>query len=99
MKRLTMILSAALMGIASAAVAADDSTKTGGGPSGPGAVTGDPAASSQNVSRDTTGRGYTRSGSGMSSSGGRDDNGDQGRDAMPESNKDVRPNDPGPSRH
>jgi len=35
----------------------------------------------------------------MSSSGGRDDNGDQGRDAMPESNKNVRPHEPGPSRH
>ena len=99
MKRLTMILSAALIGVASAAVAADDSTGKGGGPSGPGAVTGDPAASSQNADHDTTGRGYTRSGSGMSSSGGRDDNGDQGRDAMPESNKNVRPHEPGPSRH
>ena len=38
MKRLTMMLSAALIGIASAAVAADDSTKTGGGPSGPGSA-------------------------------------------------------------
>jgi len=98
MKRLTMILSAALIGITSAAVAADDSS-TRGGPSGPGAVTGDPAASSQNADHDTTGRGYTRSGSGMSSSGGRDDNGDQGRDAMPESNNSVRPHEPGPSRH
>jgi len=86
-----------LIGIASAAAAAENSTP--GGPSGPGAVTGDPAASSQNADHDTTGRGYTRSGSGMSSSGGRDDNGDQGRDAMPESNNSVRPHEPGPSRH
>jgi hypothetical protein len=32
-----------------------------------------------------------RSGSGTSTSGGSDANGDQGRDAMPESNKTVKP--------
>jgi hypothetical protein len=32
------------------------------------------------------------SGSGTSTSGGRDDNGDQGRDKMPDSNMTVRPN-------
>jgi hypothetical protein len=32
------------------------------------------------------------SGSGTSTSGGKDDNGDQGRDKMPESNQAVRPN-------
>jgi hypothetical protein len=32
------------------------------------------------------------SGSGTSTSGGKDDNGDQGRDKMPESNKAVQPN-------
>ena len=31
------------------------------------------------------------SGSGTSTSGGKDDNGDQGRDRMPESSKAVRP--------
>ena len=36
------------------------------------------------------------SGSGTSTSGGKDDNGDQGRDRMPESSKDVKPNNPGP---
>ncbi len=32
-----------------------------------------------------------RSGSGTSTSGGRDANGDQGRDTMPESNRSVMP--------
>ena len=36
------------------------------------------------------------SGSGTSTSGGKDDNGDQGRDRMRESSKDVKPNSPGP---
>jgi hypothetical protein len=62
-----------------------------GGPSGQGAVTGDPAASSQNANPDRSGRGPNKSGSGTSSSGGKDDTGDQGRDAMPESNSSVRP--------
>lgn len=67
----------------------------GGAPSGPGAVTGDPAASSASpqADRPTTGT-ATRSnpsGSGTSSSGGKDDNGDAGRDRMPESDRTVRP--------
>jgi hypothetical protein len=62
-----------------------------GNPSGPGAVTGDPAASSQSGHRDTSGMAPNRSGSGTSTSGGKDDNGDQGRDKMPESNMNVRP--------
>jgi hypothetical protein len=33
----------------------------------------------------------SRSGSGTSSSGGRDDNGDQGRDKMPDTTQNVRP--------
>ncbi|WP_245329190.1 hypothetical protein [Bradyrhizobium centrolobii] len=33
----------------------------------------------------------SRSGSGTSTSGGKDDNGDQGRDRMPESDRTVRP--------
>jgi hypothetical protein len=66
-----------------------------GAPSGPGAVTGDPAASSATPQADsqTTGT-ATRSnpsGSGTSTSGGKDDNGDRGRDKMPESNGKVLP--------
>lgn len=71
--------------------------QTGGGPSGRGSTTGDPAASSATPgTAPTTGSATTpsRSGSGTSTSGGRDDNGDQGRDKMPESNMTVRPNDP-----
>lgn len=66
----------------------------GGAPSGRGAVTGDPAASSANPKADSPTTGTARSnpsGSGTSSSGGKDDNGDAGRDKMPESNRTVRP--------
>jgi hypothetical protein len=38
------------------------------------------------------------SGSGSSTSGGRDDNADQGRDKMPDSDKSVRPNNK-PDKH
>jgi len=65
-----------------------------GNPSGPGSVTGDPAASSANPNSDpskTTGQSNNPSGSGTASSGGKDDNGDQGRDKMPESNMAVKP--------
>ncbi|MFB6448313.1 hypothetical protein [Bradyrhizobium tunisiense] len=66
-----------------------------GAPSGRGAVTGDPAASSASSRADTPTTGAaTRSnpsGSGTSSSGGKDDNGDAGRDKMPESDRTVRP--------
>jgi hypothetical protein len=62
-----------------------------GKPSGQGAVTGDPAASSQNANPDTTGMSSNKSGSGTSTSGGSDANGDQGRDKMPESNMKVKP--------
>lgn len=71
--------------------------QTGGGPSGRGSTTGDPAASSATPgSAPTTGSATrpSRSGSGTSTSGGRDDNGDEGRDRMPQSNMTVRPNDP-----
>lgn len=66
-----------------------------GEPSGRGAVTGDPAASSATPKADapTTGT-ATRSnpsGSGTSTSGGKDDNADAGRDKMPESDRTVRP--------
>ena len=64
-----------------------------GNASGAGAVTGDPAASSQNSRTDTSGMSGNRSGSGSSTSGGRDVNSDQGRDKMPDSNKNVRPYD------
>jgi hypothetical protein len=65
-----------------------------GAPSGRGATSGDPAASSATPgSSPTTGNAIKphRSGSGTSTSGGRDDNGDQGRDKMPESDQTVRP--------
>jgi len=65
-----------------------------GNPSGPGSVTGDPAASTANPNSDpskTTGQSSNPSGSGTSTSGGKDDNGDQGRDKMPESNTAVKP--------
>jgi hypothetical protein len=66
-----------------------------GAPSGRGAVTGDPAASSATPQADsqTTGT-ATRSnpsGSGTSTSGGKDANGDAGRDNMPDSDRTVRP--------
>ena len=71
------------------------SAQSGGAPSGRGASTGDPAASSTAPSRDprgTTGMSpSSSSGSGTSTSGGKDDNGDQGRDKMPNSNMTVRP--------
>jgi hypothetical protein len=61
-------------------------------PSGRGSVTGDPAASSANPSTAPVGTvGTNPSASGTSTSGGRDDNGDQGRDKMPESNMKVAP--------
>jgi hypothetical protein len=65
-----------------------------GQPSGRGAVTGDPAASSATPgTAPTTGTAMkpSRSGSGTSTSGGKDDNGDQGRDKMPDSNRTVAP--------
>lgn len=66
-----------------------------GAPSGRGAVTGDPAASSATPHADTSTTGTSTrsnpSGSGTSTSGGKDDNGDAGRDKMPDSNRTVRP--------
>jgi hypothetical protein len=60
-------------------------------PGGPG--TPRPAASSASSkgSSDTTGMAPNKSGSGTSTSGGRDANGDQGRDTMPNSDKSVMP--------
>lgn len=69
----------------------------GGAPSGRGAVTGDPAASSATpqAGSQTTGIApkSNPSGSGTSTSGGKDDNGDAGRDKMPETDRTVRPMD------
>jgi hypothetical protein len=59
-----------------------------------GAVAGDPAAGSATPdSAPTTGKATRprRSGSGSSTSGGRDDNGDLGRDKMPDSHRTVKP--------
>jgi hypothetical protein len=65
-----------------------------GNPSGRGSITGDPAASTSNPSAEppaTTGSNSSKSGSGTSTSGGKDHNMDGGRDKMPESNMRVRP--------
>src|SRR3979490_3050807 len=62
-----------------------------GMPSGQGSTSGDPAASSQNANPERSGMADNKSGSGTSTSGGKDDNGDQGRDKMPESNMAVKP--------
>jgi hypothetical protein len=68
-----------------------------GAPSGRGAVTGDPAASSAtpHAGSQTTGTAAKSnpSGSGTSTSGGKDANGDAGRDKMPDSDRAVRPMD------
>jgi hypothetical protein len=82
MKLFTVILCATL-GSSCFALAQD------GAPSGRGSTTGDPAASSANPRAGTTGS--NPSGSGTSTSGGKDDNRDQGRDKMPESNMTVKP--------
>jgi hypothetical protein len=79
MKLIAVVVSA-LVGTYSPALAQ-------GNPSGPGATTGDPAASSAAPGADpakTVGQ-SNPSGSGTSTSGGTDYNGDQGRDKMPES--------------
>jgi hypothetical protein len=67
-----------------------------GGPSGRGSISGDPAASSATPSASpnagaTTGSSSRAnpSGSGTSSSGGTDANGDGGRDKMPETNRSL----------
>ena len=65
-----------------------------GGPSGRGSTMGDPAASSATPGTSPTVGSSMKaspSGSGTSTSGGRDANGDQGRDKMPESSQAVRP--------
>ena len=65
-----------------------------GGPSGRGSVMGDPAASSATPGTSPTVGSSMKaspSGSGTSTSGGSDANGDQGRDKMPDSSQSVRP--------
>jgi hypothetical protein len=65
-----------------------------GTPSGRGSTAGDPAASSATPGTSpTTGNAMksSPSGSGTSTSGGKDANGDQGRDKMPDSSQGVRP--------
>ncbi|MBR0774620.1 hypothetical protein JQ625_07245 [Bradyrhizobium diazoefficiens] len=78
-----------------AMLAAGSALAQAGAPSGRGAVTGDPAASSATPRADapTTGTATkpSPSGSGTSTSGGKDANGDAGRDKMPESDRTVRP--------
>jgi len=66
----------------------------GEAPSGRGSATGDPAASSATPGTAPARGALTRpnrSGSGTSTSGGSDANGDQGRDKMPESSLAVKP--------
>src|SRR5437879_763284 len=67
-------------------------TAQAGAPSGPGSTTADPAASSSTSGTSGNATKSNPSGSGTSTSGGKDDNGYQGRDRMPERNKSVRPN-------
>ncbi|UQD98830.1 hypothetical protein [Bradyrhizobium japonicum] len=73
-----------------------------GNPSGRGSATGDPAAGSSNPRAEPGGtvgaNPSNRSGSGTSTSGGKDDNGDQGRDKMPEGNMSVRPSEQQPAK-
>jgi hypothetical protein len=90
---------AVLAAVAAVALSSNLALAQAGGPSGRGAATGDPAASSATPGASpTTGSAMksSPSGSGTSTSGGKDDNGHQGRDRMPESSKDVKPNNPGP---
>jgi len=91
MKILVSAAAAGLIVMSTAIVSAQPA----GAPSGPGAVSGDPAASTATPNKDprsTTGMSPgSPSGSGTSTSGGKDDNGDQGRDKMPDSNMKVTP--------
>ena len=92
MKRIAISTTMALLLLGSIAHAQS------GAPSGRGATKGDPAASSADPNAApgvTTGSAMkpNRSGSGTSTSGGSDANGDQGRDKAPGSNMNVRPRD------
>ncbi len=79
-------MKAASAAVAILVLAAGSALAQGGAPSGRGSVTGDPAASSANPRAETPTTGAASrsnpSGSGTSSSGGKDDNGDAGRDKM-----------------
>jgi hypothetical protein len=87
MKISAVVLAFGLAAVSSLAIAQS------GAPSGQGSTTGDPAASSQNANPNTSGMSPRKSGSGTSTSGGSDANGDQGRDKMPDSSIGVRPYD------
>jgi hypothetical protein len=85
--RIVAIILSVLRGSCSVALAQ-------GNPSGRGSITGDPADSTSNPSAEppaTTGSNSSKSGSGTSTSGGKDHNMDGGRDKMPESNMAVKP--------
>jgi hypothetical protein len=60
-------------------------------PGGPGTPRPAASSASSKSSRDTTGMAPNKSGSGTSTSGGSDANGDQGRDKAPDSGT-VKPN-------
>jgi hypothetical protein len=95
MKPETLIVAIALLLFANLASAQN------GAPSGRGSTIGDPAASSATPSSSPTTGMSTQSnvsGSGTSTSGGKDDNGDQGRDKMPDSSLAVQPHDQGKAR-
>jgi hypothetical protein len=81
--RLSAIFLAAVFAVSGSLAYAQSS------PGGPG--TPRPVASSASKSSDTTGMASNKSGSGTSTSGGSDANGDQGRDTMPNSSKSVMP--------
>ncbi len=88
MKSVIIVLAAMLIASSTGANA------QGGSPSGRGSTTGDPAASSATPGTPpNTGSSNkaSPSGSGTSTSGGSDANGDQGRDKMPDSSLSVKP--------
>lgn len=88
--------------VASVVLASASIALAQGNPSGRGAATGDPAASTANPRAEPGGtvgsHASNPSGSGTSTSGGKDDNGDQGRDKMSDSNMNVRPEHQQPAR-
>src|SRR3954453_14835134 len=89
--KLAALVAASALVLSSHVALAQNTGGQAGAPGARGTITGDPAASTP-----TTGSSVKAnpSGSGTSTSGGKDDNGDQGRDKMPESNQGVRPNNP-----
>jgi hypothetical protein len=94
MKPTTIAFAAGLTMLAALALAGDFAYAQGGAPSGRGSTTGDPAAGSATPGTSpTTGSSMkpSPSGSGTSTSGGNDANGDQGKDKMPDSSQGVRP--------